>query len=498
MDIRKILLPFLAAGTILLSGSAVSAAPADLAVTARVDLTYSGYAQSYDNDSISLGFEFHFSEPAQERTFTVTAPEGFSLEKDRKISEKTFSVTRPDSVLRLKASLYPTFTPDSSAKYYFTVKTGTALYKIPFTVTYNAEKYVIDKSEYGCPNAEFEFSEKMFEEPSKDYNERLARASLMMAVSAFSSDTSVENRDKKLRRDKNIMQFYDMLGFHGYRSGRYSEPLTNADNCAAYAISSKMIKINGEECPLVACAVRGGGYGCEWAGNFTLGDEEYHAGFKAASIGVERAVRRYIEDKLPGTEPVIWITGYSRGGAVAGLVADALETDYTTYAYTFAAPRSLRTPQEYSTVHNIILKGDIVPQVPPADEGWGFRRPGTDHIYGEAAAESDEVIAILKDIIPSAEVYHNYYESTVVSIMAENDVEAQSVDTSLLMPIIKCYMAASNDGIVPERVKVKSSFFSTPTMYFDGEEVTEEVIRAAVQYHFPNMYFAELFAQTGE
>ena len=75
----------------------------------------------------------------------------------------------------------------------------------------------------------------------------------------------------------------------------------------------------------------------------------------------------------------IWITGFSRGGAVANVTA-AKCTDsgrfQDVYAYTFAAPRTTRQPGNYRNIFNIIRKNDPVPKVPLAD--WTYQRYGVD------------------------------------------------------------------------------------------------------------------------
>ncbi|MBR6231028.1 MAG: hypothetical protein IKR00_03735, partial [Lachnospiraceae bacterium] len=98
---------------------------------------------------------------------------------------------------------------------------------------------------------------------------------------------------------------------------------------------------------------------------------------------------------LPDTDNVkFWITGQSRGGALAGLLAADLpeilpSADGGIYAYTFEAPAVINGDAEgiagdYGYIHNYICSDDFVTMMPP----WGMIRYGTDHILN--APETDE------------------------------------------------------------------------------------------------------------
>ena len=194
--------------------------------------------------------------------------------------------------------------------------------------------------------------------------------------------------------------------------------LTGAHDIAAYTLASKTVPHpdGGEPSTIVFVGIRGS-YGIEWISNLNFacnrsegGD---HGGFAATEAEVERALARYLRDRGANPERTrILITGHSRGGAVANLLAARLDGLSGTpgqivpaenvYAYTFAAPASTRSEERgsslYDNVFNIVNTSDIVPQLPLA--AWGYGRygmtaalpsaPGAPDVDGKGALERME------------------------------------------------------------------------------------------------------------
>ena len=67
-------------------------------------------------------------------------------------------------------------------------------------------------------------------------------------------------------------------------------------------------------------AIRGSKYDSEWASNLTAGAQGDIQGFYDASEKVNDRLRDYLADNEL-TDVKLWITGYSRAGAVADLTA---------------------------------------------------------------------------------------------------------------------------------------------------------------------------------
>lgn len=148
---------------------------------------------------------------------------------------------------------------------------------------------------------------------------------------------------------------------------------------------------------MVSIVLRGGGYEAEWASNVTIGDSGNHQGFYEARDRALDFVKDYLGTYVAGNTK-LWITGFSRGGAVAGLmgawfndhVRDAYDSEIflapeDIYTYTFEAPMSTLASnlegKDYSNIHNIINANDLVTKVAMSadkDNGWNFKRPGVD------------------------------------------------------------------------------------------------------------------------
>lgn len=195
------------------------------------------------------------------------------------------------------------------------------------------------------------------------------------------------------------------LGFHDVRTESYamrssildevSSLLVGSSDVAAYTLASKTIasEQDGQPVTLLFVGIRGT-YGAEWLSNFNfLGQsagEADHRGFKAAEEEVEEALRSYAYEL--GVDPAhtrILITGHSRGGAIANLLAadlDVPEDDVSAlapssgiYAYTFAAPCATRAAdrhdEAFGNIFNVVNEADIVTQLPLSS--WGFGRYGS-------------------------------------------------------------------------------------------------------------------------
>lgn len=119
----------------------------------------------------------------------------------------------------------------------------------------------------------------------------------------------------------------------------------------------------------------------EWGSNFDVGFSAEHRGFARAADTAELSIGDYIFTRAIGTQPSFFITGYSRGGAVAGILAKRLCERYGTdsvCAYTVASPNVTisRQTARFGCVFNLIRDDDFFTRLPP--EGWGYSRYGRD------------------------------------------------------------------------------------------------------------------------
>ena len=254
------------------------------------------------------------------------------------------------------------------------------------TIHYNSSPQsfkVVDKTykdKYG-----FYYTDDYFKKPATKYNQSLATMSLCLALSTY------QNEDKKIYHE-NVSDVFGKCGFvvdgadSTFQQQNY-DIKTGTDTIACSFANKKI-----GDSTLVAVAVRSGGYGAEWASNLTLGLSGDHAGFDDASNKVYKYLAEYVNSRNITGKVKFWITGFSRGGATANLLAAKLDNTIDShpkityskedvYAYTFATPAGAvksNNPhsKKYNNIFNIINFHDLVPLVAPSQFGWSFDRYG--------------------------------------------------------------------------------------------------------------------------
>ncbi|WP_294776308.1 leucine-rich repeat protein [uncultured Eubacterium sp.] len=232
------------------------------------------------------------------------------------------------------------------------------------------------------------YSDSYFDQSATKYNQSLATMSLCLAFSTYSPDDEVKNKDN------NTEKMLKECGYKKYEQYHFNEkPERESIGCA---IASK--EYNGNT--IIAVAVRSGGYAAEWASNLKLksvdgNGKNDHEGFDKSSDKVESYIMQYIQSKNITGNVKIWITGFSRGAAVATQTAAKLQNGLayvkdgtyvsaefdknSVYAYGFATPAGAikdnkPNSSKYNNIFNIIEYNDPVPLIAP--ERWDYTRYG--------------------------------------------------------------------------------------------------------------------------
>lgn len=159
------------------------------------------------------------------------------------------------------------------------------------------------------------------------------------------------------------------LGYHTYQSGDGSKTV-------------------------IAVIVRGtNGTIEEWTSNFDIGDYSTigetdwenplnHKGFDIASNVLMDIIDNYIEENRNNPDfnennLAYWITGHSRGAAIANIVGACYEGEgKTAYTNTYASPNTTldSNARNYRSIFNIVNTDDFVPCLPT--EAWSYTRYG--------------------------------------------------------------------------------------------------------------------------
>ena len=268
----------------------------------------------------------------------------------------------------------------------------------------------------------FVYSDSFFfqNENGIDFFRELALASLSAAMSGYSDIRKISTNAgytatlpaDDYSRAYNIHELYSTLKFSGPEFYNYDKPLNDASDKVAFSIAHKYINAGeteddtsrGED-TVIAVVVRGGCYGAEWASNFNVVNgsdfDSDHYGFKMAADEVEAKVNSYVaalnqKDNGIRGQLKVWITGYSRGAAVANKVAHDFNQNGVggreihtgnMYAYTFATPNignriingrradiSYHSFKKDADIFNIVSPADLVPRAPLFN--WGYGRYG--------------------------------------------------------------------------------------------------------------------------
>ena len=266
----------------------------------------------------------------------------------------------------------------------------------------------------------FYYSDSFFTHPATQYDHQLALATLGLVCAAANTVASDAEYwvNGSVGREAHIAAAYETLGFEDALFYNYDLDTGRAGDFVGYSLARKTLTLNGQRTTLVALVLRGGGYGGEWVSNLHTGAGHAHSGFIIPVNEVFTDLKNYLAaaQKAGGLGLVkLWMGGYSRGAAVANLLAARLNKELPglaredVFVYTFATPVALG-PQDYpnlqqdydnnhnadgtlkeswgeSNIFNIVSSGDIVPCLMP--EEWGYHRNGNDRFLPSTRNEEE-------------------------------------------------------------------------------------------------------------
>ena len=211
-------------------------------------------------------------------------------------------------------------------------------------------------------------------------NMSLASASFCLALAGMGSIDATSWKNS----DQNLKAFFKTLGFKNYKANSEFKTEPTADSLG-FAVASK--KVAGKDYTLIGLGFRGARYDAEWAGNFTLGRHGQHADFALNKDKVLDFLKQYIADNNIKGHVKIWLSGYSRGGAVGNLVAGAIDDGALNgtgvkvgpkdlFAINFEPPKGAILADgihaaKYNNIWSFVNPNDIVPLVAMEEYGFG-------------------------------------------------------------------------------------------------------------------------------
>lgn len=341
----------------------------------------------------------------------------------------------------------------------------------PVTVEYCSETVAArnPSNPTGRTSTTVELDDTWFSGSSENYHHGIATSCAVLSAVCNSESHFYGGADDRVPYAERALS---ALGFQQIRTDSYAlrsavldqiAALVNGSHdVAAYTFASKQLVSNSTMSAegtapetLIFVGVRGS-YGVEWISNFNLFDTASenvdHRGFKTAEQEIAEALERYTTEI--GADPNhtrIVITGHSRGGSIANLLAADLASREDglgslahadrIYAYTFAAPCSTRSnegdSEAYAGIYNIVNPSDLVPQMPFA--AWGYSRYGTTvELPGFTSARFSSSLALMQQTYQANTGLLDSYNPDALERLDSFDAQAtQSLPTfeSLLNPL---------------------------------------------------------------
>ena len=298
--------------------------------------------------------------------------------------------------------------------------------------TYSRDEKIIKDSYY--------YSDDWFSErPEKD-NDELALASMQLTASAVTDDENGTGA-----------AFLKSMGFEEVGFSDFSS--TDPDDFN-YTWGRKVL---GDGTTLVAIAVQSSSADMSvknkgWKQNFTVNGENAEGEHYAYARAVGRMADG-IAELGTGDKVKYWITGQSRGGAVANVLAAHLpeklgDKNAGIFAYTFEAPATVDAETagsgDYKYIHNYLCSDDFVTMIP----GWGMTRYGDSHELNDKKRDeglADELAALGSDAADHR-----------MRILVQNDADRLAANLAAAVPSRADYSkkrtdkVTSSDGTVHE------------------------------------------------
>ncbi len=253
----------------------------------------------------------------------------------------------------------------------------------------------------------FKASSDAYQNKALPYNPSLATMSLNLELAAWASPT----QNDYLFKSDNAKKLLGKLGFNHFEANDGFKFRPTKDSIGAIA-AEKKLTVDEEDYTLIALAIRGGGYEAEWASNVTLGTSGQHQGFHKASQDVLKFLDNYIKTHHIKGKIKLWLTGYSRGGATANLLAGELNSGRKLpqvelapsdlYAFCFEPPAGTLASfdprnKKNDNIINIVNLNDVVTKVAPDTKNFEFTRYGKDILLPTRELVGESQYSLLRD-----------------------------------------------------------------------------------------------------
>lgn len=245
---------------------------------------------------------------------------------------------------------------------------------------------------YATSAVDCQMNYSWFLEDNSVYNEKLCQLSILFAAEIYQGTTlSLSDKSGAFTTEgTSITSVMDFFGFENAKTFSLIDFYADK-HLSEVAVGYHNVAVGGELRTVLAVTVRGTNSTIEeWSSNCDIGDiskdtdsDDWintlnHKGFDIAANRIRDLVEEYIDgEKLDRDKLVYWVTGHSRGAAIANIVGANFEKEgKTAFTYTFATPNCTLDTQahSYRSIFNLINEDDFVPCLPM--EYWGYTTYG--------------------------------------------------------------------------------------------------------------------------
>lgn len=329
--------------------------------------------------------------------------------------------------------------------------------------TYEGLLYTSYGDENVVSTISYKLSRTWFRTSNSTYNSKLAAASSIATALAYDGnylflDDGEQIGSSSVNALSEWMAYHGMIHFESYDLHESRFQIRDCHKSKMY-IAHTSITVGGVSESIICVVIRGTYGNSEWESNFDIGStSEFssysewtevtnHRGFDITANRLNGLLDDYIDTYCSDTTNVLWITGHSRGGAVANLLAaKRVSAGDNVFCYTFASPATTTNANantsDYNCIFNIINRDDIVTKLPLAS--WSFVRFGVDKdsisieesyadewdslnnsnlLYNSGLLLTNETIASFGDIAASRDACYVYRTGSDSFHCVESQVE---------------------------------------------------------------------------
>ena len=323
----------------------------------------------------------------------------------------------------------------------------------------NNKKDTILKVEY--EGNDIYYSDTYFKHSSTEYDNHLATLSMLFSRYSVSNNQPDDINDITWYQSQSnkLKGAYEVIGFNDFATNEDYVTRTTFDTVGIGVANKKLNNYT-----LIGVTIRSGQYYLEWGNNAWLGDgtksDYMHEGWYNAANNLIEYLNKYINDSNISGKVKLWITGYSRGGAIANIAGGLLDNNLNLinnvslnhddlFIYTIETPQGASinsqtvlepTNEIYNNIWNIINPNDIIPKL--AMQEFGFTRFGQDIFIGKSNDKLNNTVSIvlseISNVIETRERYNSVYQEEIRDIISSymsDDINSYRVINELISQI---------------------------------------------------------------